>query len=232
MSVYQDQTDLQGQCASPQMAMIVNDHAAFCIEIGFFEDAISTLATALEMTEPLPDTSLTRSSCECKECTLESCISFSQRFSKLTPKQRCMFRCNHREEVSRPEHGGFEWPAIVTDEGNVYSQPIRVPREPREDGHAMNLLLVRLILTFNLALALHLQVLLCPNQQRGYNDECCASNLEDALDLYKKVFHSQLLDDVQGSLNSPCLKTVLANNLGLATISIARKNYCYCMQEL
>ena len=211
--------------STQQVTLIMNEHASFCIEIGYYEEAITLLAAAIETITDESEilrTETTTSSCNCMDCTLGGCLSFSRKYSKLTPNQRSKLRCSQQQDrrakatQTQPQGNDYiVWPSIVTAEGSVYSHPIRAPRASIHEGHSMDRCLVQLILTFNLALALHLQAMLCP--QNDFDEYSCEYNLNDARDLYKEVFRLQLNQAHPRGPGHACLKMILANNLGMAT---------------
>lgn len=92
----------------------------------------------------------------------------------------------------------------AADGGYVYKQPIRVSPQTMEEGHSMGVVLP-LILTFNLALAHHLDAIEC--------DEIDRSKLQRVLRLYELAYRWQVEEqDVQSE--SLRFTMVIANNLG------------------
>jgi hypothetical protein len=199
-------------------AQKLNNNAAMCIEIGYYEKATQSLQKALEFSQKQSDESLIEV-CTCNGCKTDGCIDFAADF-KLTKGKDVSRRrhsyCGHEdypssdeedlyvrkknvskekknklshsishpklkkmseEERYRPSHKGkTSW--SISDEfceeevdryededETIHKSPIRVVRV----GHSMGSSLF-LIITFNLALTLHLEVA-STHSKKHYNSE-------------------------------------------------------------
>jgi len=183
-------------------AQKLNNSAAFCIEIGQYDRATVSLAKALRLLDLHKDHEL-EDACQCQDCTIEGCISYSQKLP--TSAHAAILACSHKSKkqktaATQPQHEQQEqqaatktslfkshfWkpeePETSTDgkaqpsTGSVYRRPIQVcPRTLRE-GHNMGSTLI-LIVVFNLALAHHCSILSHSKQQQ-HNSSCTSTEDE------------------------------------------------------
>mmetsp|Transcript_3132 Transcript_3132/g.6766 ORF Transcript_3132/g.6766 Transcript_3132/m.6766 type:complete len:300 (-) Transcript_3132:456-1355(-) len=116
----------------------LNNSAAMCIDIGHYDRAIKSLKKALQLSSKNSDEKLSAFS-TCHQYSLDSCIAFSGNNHPLL------------QTVMTPNSRVFE-------NGYVYQRPIRIPHKVIYENHNMGNTLF-LIITFNLALAHHLSVM-------------------------------------------------------------------------
>lgn len=177
----------------PQLlAQKLNNRAAYCIESGQFDVAITNLVKALKLAETSEvicdgnDRSSSDDShgCGCKYCSLDYCMTYSQQVSKQAAVT---------ESIDKASIAG----------GYVYQQPIRVSSETMEECHHMGFVLP-LILTFNLAVAHHLNAL--------REDTIDRSKLQRVLRLYELAYRWQMEEQ---DIQVECIRfsMAIANNL-------------------
>eukprot|EP00536_Pseudo-nitzschia_multiseries_P005583 jgi/Psemu1/12926/gm1.12926_g len=245
-------------------AQKLNNNAAMCIEIGYYERAIQSLQGALKCSQKQSDESL-RQVCRCRECRVDGCTDFSADFASETAGRACKptisigdtagfdedessddefdYVRNRRnlsdkdissmarsishpkvQKVVRPDgHNssseGNNAPWSIKDEycdeerkehqdQEIYKRPIRVTRE----GHPMGSSLL-LVITFNLALAHHLEVTTTYNH-RSYDPKVAQKTL--CFYQLTSTYEKKVLEDATNcwdSLSSVRLNTILKNNL-------------------
>ncbi|VEU35505.1 unnamed protein product [Pseudo-nitzschia multistriata] len=252
--------DYDNDC-SMEYAQKLNNNAAWCIEIGYYERAIQSLQEALKYSQKQSDERLVQI-CRCNECILDGGIDFSADFGRIGqsrgPKvatrgtQGCdndessdeeddhaRNSCDFDEEhianltksISQPKiqkvargnrSNGFgsgtnaSW--SIKDEycdevlhkhkvQEIYKRPIRVFRE----GHSMGSTLF-LVLSFNLALAHHLEA------ASSYSHSRHPKSAKKALLFYELAWtdEQRILadpDNCWDSLSSVRFNTILNNNL-------------------
>ena len=249
-------------------AQNLNNNAALCIDIGYYDKATQSLQKALEFSQQLSDENLTKV-CQCIGCKVDGCIDFSLDFqsnhradfegdsattkgrfeshddfydssseddnnytrnrnmsrediSKLTksiscPKLQKLSLEQRKKKSAEGDGRNASW--SIQDEycdeeldrnedNEIYKRPIRVVRE----GCAMGSNLF-LIITFNLALTHHLEVVSSLNHKR-YNTK----SAQKALLFYelasahetKILFESQNCWDYMSSIR---FNTILNSNL-------------------
>jgi hypothetical protein len=191
------------------LAQKLNEHAAFCIEIGCYDRAISTLVQALQLSEQTNHTRV----CQCHSCSLESCMAFSQQ----TPEGICVTPKKNDQKLLLTDHDSSE-------EGFIHRKPIRVTPKSMQEGHRMGLVFP-VIVTFNLALAHHLSAVDQRNMIRA--------PLQKVLQLYELAYRWQMEEHDSVQLSSLRFTMIIANNLG--EIHRAVKNHSKhqkCMQHL
>eukprot|EP00534_Pseudo-nitzschia_fraudulenta_P010560 CAMPEP_0201225228 /NCGR_PEP_ID=MMETSP0851-20130426/194011_1 /ASSEMBLY_ACC=CAM_ASM_000631 /TAXON_ID=183588 /ORGANISM="Pseudo-nitzschia fraudulenta, Strain WWA7" /LENGTH=276 /DNA_ID=CAMNT_0047514997 /DNA_START=165 /DNA_END=995 /DNA_ORIENTATION=- len=155
-----------------RFAQKLNNSAALCIEIGHYDRAIFSLTKALRLSRQQSDESLV-SGCACHQCSLDGCIAYSENSSpaaKLAVNPVCKdFGC-----------------------GFVYRRPIRVPPMTIRENHGMGRTLF-LIITFNLAMAHHLDAMgimsdekKCESKKNSSpSPNASATKIKKALQLYE-----------------------------------------------
>lgn len=244
-------------------AQKLNNNAAMCIEIGYYEKAKQSLQKALEFSQKQSDESLIEV-CNCDGCQTDGCIDFAADFSpddfKLTKgndlsrrrhssaedypssdeeelyvrnksvskekKNKLSHSISHpklkkmsQEERNRPHKGNSSWSIsdefceqevdrYEDDDDAIHKSPIRVVRV----GHSMGSSLF-FIITFNLALTLHLEVASGHSKKR-YNSK----SAKKALLFYDlaSAHETRLLSDSGNywdSSSSIRFNTILNSNL-------------------
>ena len=153
-------------------AQRLNNSAAFCIEVGEYDRAISSLGKALRLSNLHKDNQI-EDFCSCYSCTIEACISYSERVpasmnnlgrvpghSSENNHMACS-GTNKKRRLSRlSPHSIFKshfWEpeGKCKDEPlSFYRRPIHVTPSSMLEGHNMGSTLF-LIIIFNLALAHH-----------------------------------------------------------------------------
>lgn len=204
----------------------LNEQGAFCIDIGRYDRAIEVLIDALEVSE---STNLDSSvACRCGSCSLDSCMQYSHDYAQ-------MIDCKPSNSKACSTDGG------IAVGGFMYRQPIRIPPGAVEGGHIMGMTLP-MILTFNLALAYHLNAIATGSLTRNSNNANCRSHLEKILQLYELAYRWHVEEENQlakergspfVSLSGILFTMVVANNL--AQIHFAVNNitkYYLCLQHL
>jgi hypothetical protein len=164
---------------SPQLlSQRYNNKAACCIEAGKFDVAIRGLTKGLQISSSLEDCPI----CDCGSCSLQACLSFSQTHSSFLKSRR-------NGILKRSEEESF-----------VYKQPMRV--SPHSMNHSMGAIFP-LVVTFNLALAHHLNAM----KVKGEKDRL--RNLHQALKLYELAYRWLVEEEID------CLPfaMIIANNL-------------------
>lgn len=214
--LYQYEQNYEAQVRAQEL----NEHSVFCIEIGHYDRAIESLIRALQVAETT--TLDSRFSCRCGSCNLDACMRCSHDYSKV---------------VSDGIATKFSTPPSGTGEGFVYRQPIRIPPEAVHGGHIMGMALP-LILTFNLALAYHLNALSIRNST-GHVDRL---HLQKILQLYELAYrwqteqeHHMAMGKTQSNLSYSSLKftMIIANNLGQIHYAVNNMTkYHLCLHHL
>ena len=118
-------------CDSELSAQTLNNEAAFCIEIGQYDEAHNKLSTAMNQLNIL-QLSGNYQSCTCQRCNLQACLDH---FNNRRPSV---------EECSEETHF-------------VHRQPILIPHD-ESMGHCMGVTL-QTIICMNLALTYHLSAM-------------------------------------------------------------------------
>lgn len=142
-------------------AQELNNEGVDCIEAGNYPQAMSCFVEALRFTPSRPcltvpyrgsSSSTSIPSCPCDHCSLEFSVvySSSRSSSSATPITRSMIPLDGTND--HEIEGGY-----------VYTTPLYISSEAMECGHAMPAALP-LILTFNLALVHHLNILARPSR--------------------------------------------------------------------
>lgn len=204
---------LQESYPQQLLAQKLNNRAAHCIEIGQFDVAVNSLVKALKISqEPRDDLTSTGTesyTCPCQYCSLDYCMTHSQQI----PCQATQSITNDLDCKSDSVSGG----------GYIYRRPIRVAPQSIEEGHSMAVVLP-LILTFNLALAHHLNAI---------ESQCVdRSKLQRVLKLYELAYRWQIEEeDVQAE--SLRFTMVIANNLGeIHRLVSNREKHQKCLEHL
>ena len=173
------------------LAKKLNNRGAFCIETGRYDRAIPTLLKALRITQ---QNSIKEQCCSCHYCTLEECVTFSQRRGCMTSIV-----------TDSPLNKSFSNDTDVSnnDEGYIHKQPIRVTRQAIEKDHKMGIVLP-LIINFNLALANHLTAIASENELKNRN------SMLKVLKLYEVAHQFHLRE------NCECIhfSMIISNNIG------------------
>ncbi len=179
------------------LAQNLNNRAAHCIEIGQYDVAVNNLVKALKLVgqprrdhgDEISSTDVENYTCPCQYCSLDYCMTHSQQTARQSQSISNDYDCK-----SDSTYGG----------GYVYRQPIRVAPQTMDHGHSM-ILVLPLILTFNLALAHHLNAI---------DNQCIdRSKLQRVLRLYELAYRWQIEEeDIQ--TESLRFTMVIANNLG------------------
>lgn len=189
--------------------------AALCIETGHYERSISCLMEALQLSDHenvyhLHGVSFQKPvmeyhryyktyACQCKHCSLEECILFSERTPFHTPQSTDMeVDIVDNDDVTSIDGGGY-----------IHRRPIRITPQSTQEHHYMGVTL-SLIITFNLALAHHLSALQTfgwSNTRRKDNamfattnvvhetsrkSSACKKTFQNILDLYELAYRWQL----------------------------------------
>lgn len=173
---------------APQLvAQKLNNRAAHSIECGHYPLAISSLIKALQLSEQTTH----QRGCSCKDCSLESCLAFSQ-----TATCRRVMTRKQRQYLSADD-----------SEGYIYRQPIRVKPESTQKGHSMGPALP-LIITFNLGLAHHLSAI-----EEECSGEMSRKKLQKVLQLYE-LAHRFQMEEEDEQVNCVLFTMIISNNLG------------------
>jgi tetratricopeptide (TPR) repeat protein len=191
------------------LAQKLNEHGAFCIEVGYYERAIPALVEALHLAEQA-HVNNKEDTCRCEHCSLESCMIFSQ--SNLQQSATQSKKCQSLSDES-------------DEEAFVYRQPIRVTPQSMQAGHNMGSTLP-MIITFNLALAYHLPTI---EEEGPINRD----SLQKVLQLYELAYRWQLEDQCNEQVNSLSFTMTLINNLGGIHRAVGNHSkYVMCLQHL
>jgi len=112
-------------------AQKLNNNAAMCIEIGYYERAIQSLKKALKFSEKRSDESL-KHACRCDGCKADGCIDFADDFAsnKLT-QHSGMPVASSDEESSDDEDEYVPKTAAGNDKGALILKSISQPRIQR-----------------------------------------------------------------------------------------------------
>jgi tetratricopeptide (TPR) repeat protein len=189
------------------LAQKLNDHGAFCIEVGYYELAIPALVKALHLAEEAHANNK-EDACRCEHCSLESCMIFSQ--SNLQESVTLSKKCQSLSDES--------------EEAFVYRQPIRVTPQSMQAGHNMGSTLP-MIIAFNLALAHHLTAI----EEGPINRD----SLQKVLKLYEFAYRWQSEDRGNEQVNSLSFTMIFANNLGEIHRAVGNHSkYVMCLQHL
>jgi hypothetical protein len=129
-----------------QLAKKLNNTASLCIETGLYERGITCLVEALQLSDRqnFPQQLFFKPNdvvCQCKQCSLDECIVFSERTS-----------LNSATTIVNTDDDK------AASNGYIHRRPIRITPQSLQEGHNMGVTL-SLIITFNLALAHHLSAL-------------------------------------------------------------------------
>jgi hypothetical protein len=170
------------------LAKKLNNSAALCIERGHYERGIAYLVEALQLSDDRPwMTSHKTSACQCRHCSLDECVVYSER-TCLQQNNCCSNDHNNQSEV--------------LDCGYVHRRPIRITPQSVREGHNMGVTLP-LIITFNLALAHHLSKLAAyamssvddkhrTKMELDNNSNICNSDFQKIVQLYEVVYRWQI----------------------------------------
>jgi hypothetical protein len=193
------------------LAKKLNNRAAFCIQAGHYDRAVSNLVKALKVTEHIDNSD---STCTCKHCDLQACMTFSQ-------------SCDSTSDDSVASKHSTRSQSLISDEsseeGYIHRQPIRVTPQAMQEGHSMGLALP-LIITFNLALAHHLSAIEEKQLDR--------TKLAKVLQLYELAYRWQMEED---DAEVDCIRftMIISNNLGEIHRAVNnRSKYFKCLQHL
>jgi hypothetical protein len=192
------------------LAKKLNNSAAFCIETGRYDRAVSNLVKALKLTEQIDISA----SCTCKHCGLKACMAFSQRCDSTSVDSVASKRPKRRQSLISDES---------SEEGYIYRQPIRVAPQAMHEGHSMGLTLP-LIITFNLALAHHLRAI--------EENQLDRKKLSKVLQLYEFAYRWQMEEDDE---QVHCIRftMIISNNLGEIHRAVNnRSKYVMCLQHV
>jgi hypothetical protein len=143
----------EDHCPRDLLAKRLNNQAASCIETGRYDRAVSNLVKALSLVTHQIGNTIATTTCTCKHCCLEECISFSQ---DKYPARRSRRQKTRGALSSTCEEDSDD------EERFIYRQPIRITPQSmmqEEEGHHYMGVTLPLILSFNLALAHHLNAL-------------------------------------------------------------------------
>jgi hypothetical protein len=186
----------------PLRAQKLNNHAALCIETGRYDRAIFNLVKALKLSENVDSIS----TCACKHCSLDECMTFSQKVPGFE-------RRNSSESLT----------SRVSESGYIYRRPIRVTPQAMQEGHSTGLILP-LIIAFNLALAHHLSAIEEKQMDR--------KKLKKVLRLYELV-HGWQMEKNNEQFDCIRFTMILANNLGEIHRAVNdRSKHVMCLQHL
>ena len=208
-------------------AQELNEHSAFCIEIAHYNRAIDALIEALQVTECT--TLDVNYSCRCGSCNLDACMQYSQDYFKVVDDGGMQTKlCGSLSPVGSSSQS----------EGFIYRQPIRIPPEAVKGGHIMGMTLP-LILTFNLALAYHLNAI---SVGRTTGATVNRAHLQKILQLYELSYRWQTEQEQtmsarfgHGDLTYSSIKftMIIANNLGQIHYAVNNTTkYYLCLQHL
>jgi hypothetical protein len=183
---------------SHNVAKKLNNSAALCIETGHYERGIACLVEALQLSDSqqnaLSMTSqqtndLAASVCQCRHCSLDECILFSER------------TCLHQNNSCNGND--YRYQSEEREKGYVYRRPIRITPQSIHERHNMGITL-SLIITFNLALAHHLSNLDDTGKRNteqqcdstdvdvGDNSDIRNANFQQILQLYELAYRWQM----------------------------------------
>jgi hypothetical protein len=196
--------------STQQLAQRLSNRAAFFIETGRSGEAIPMLAKALKLVEQEPS----HNACSCKHCSLEECLIFSQQVQQFgrraTLNQSSLSSCDEEQQQLA---GGY-----------IHRQPILVTQQSMQPGHSLGMAL-RVILTFNLALACHLKTI-----QKTIN----RTELQKVLRLYELAYTCQIKEQERDEqVCSVRFTIIILNNLGeIHRIAGSRNRYMMCLQQL
>lgn len=176
------------------LAQKLNNRAVQCIEVGQYGDAITNIVKALRLSEIAPqpqdfdETATTEETTGCfgECCSLRNCMTYSHQHASS----------NTSSITDSVDKTGM-------DCGYLYAEPIQVPPLCMEECHYMGLVLP-LILTFNLALAHHLEAL----REASIN----RSKLQRVLRLYELAYRWQMEGD-DSQVECIRFSMIIANNL-------------------
>jgi hypothetical protein len=185
------------------LAKKLNNRAAFYIQTGRYNWAISNLVKALKLTEQLRiGNSATRT---CKHCDLQACMTFSQSCDSTSTRSQSLISDESSEE------------------GYIHRQPIRVTPQAMEEGHSMTVTLP-LIIIFNLALALHLSAMEEKQLDR--------MKLTKVLQLYE-LAHRWQMEEGDEQDDCIHFTMIISNNLGEIHRAVENHSkYVKCLQHL
>jgi len=148
-------------------AQKLNNSAAFCIEVGEYDRAISSLGRALRLSELYKDKEM-EDSCIDYHCSIDGCISYSEQISASVRRTTehssdsrvaCSPRIKKRRLSPASRHSFFKGHLKPQEDSrdeplSFYRRPIHVTPSSMTEDHNMGSTLF-LIIVFNLALAHH-----------------------------------------------------------------------------
>jgi hypothetical protein len=194
-------TSLVHKACPSLLAQKLNSDAAFCIETGRYDRAIFNLVEALKLSEQV----VCNSTCTCQHCSLDGCLTFSQKVPGFE-------RRSSSQSVTSESENGY-----------IYRRPIVVPPQAMQKGHS-GVLILPLIITFNLALAHHLSSIEEKQLDR--------KRLKKVMRLYELAHGWQLEEDNE---QFDCIRftMIISNNLGEIHRAVNnRSKYVMCLQHL
>ena len=158
------------------MAEELNNSAASCLEIGLYKRAIASLTRALDISKRL-DQSVMRTFSECRDCTLDACVSRSQ--SQLPLVIQSQLTTQRGDDL--------------INRCNISGKPIRVSGH----GHATVSTLIAIIM-YNLALASHHMAVKIANNLAKEETKI----IDFALSTYRFVYENLLIRE-DGTTSAP-----------------------------
>jgi hypothetical protein len=194
------------------LAKKLNNRAAFYIETGRYDRAVSKLAKALKLTGKTDNIA---TCCTCKHCGLKECVTFSQRRdSSIADSVASNHRTRRHSLISD----------VSSEEGYIYRLPIHVAPQAMQEGHSMGLTLP-LIIIFNMALAHHLSAM--------EEEQLNRKKLSKVLQLYELAFRWQMEEEDDEQVDCICFTMIISNNLGEIHRAVNdRSKHVMCLQHL
>jgi hypothetical protein len=163
----------------------LNNSAAYCIETGQHKRAVTFLLEALQLSDECIAEAEEKASgpsfyccynsyqvCQCTSCSLDECIVYSDETSLLNDKEEHLLKNNADNDEANSV-------------GYIHRRPIRITPQSLHEGHYMGCTL-SLIITFNLALAHHLNVV------DSKRTQTCKETFQKILHLYELVYKCQI----------------------------------------
>ena len=219
-----------------ERARELNEQGCFAIEVGYYDRAIALLTEALNAVETMKSRSCSRHLSI--TCGLDVCLEYTQNYSNLVNYGVQNLTSPSSTEKTNPFHvARSEDATMSTSSGFIYKQPFRIPYHAVAEGFCLGQTLP-LVVVFNLALAYHLNAILC-KKSGGNLTSSGRAHLENILQLYEMAYQWHMEQErVQplspsSGLSSLKFIMILANNLAQIHLAVqSMTKYRLCLQHL
>jgi hypothetical protein len=193
-------------------AKLLNNSAASCIEVGYYDRAICSLSKALRLTElALAQEGEIEAICSCYHLNVDSCIEFTESNAPIIVNSSfginnngCFYVVKHLKPsllLKSINYDNDEDSVGVSGfTGYIYRRPIQVTPRSINEGHNMGSTLF-LIITLNLAMAYHLKAV--ENSSINIDVGSITNNKKETMNIALKLYDMAINRNCNGSSSSP-----------------------------